>query len=425
MTLETALRNTCKITTPSPLIDEAFRYAKDNIARCMRYYTHGWGMSNAPHGWTLVVGRDTGWMTIGTDYVAPWFAPEALAPFRDRQMADGKILEYIDLETGEGADYGLNVSDNTPLYILGICHHMAQHPNEKFRSEFADSVARAADHLVSEVGPHGLIAVRPAGTGNEGVAGWRNCIQGYALGGETTEINCLAARALREAAEFRGESRYATVANRLVEAINERLWAGDGYLLSRDGDEPDTEVTVDMLFPILCGVAPPDRATLVLDRLAQPDFWTPRGMRTIPSTSKHYHPSDGYGLVGGVWPNPTLWYAAAAAPNDPDRALAAIETVARSVVEAQDESSRIAPGEFAEYFHGDSGVNLGMALSPWTAPTFIWCVMEGLLGASWRADEPSFNPSWPSGWETVAIDNMRHAGAARSVTLTRNGGSPE
>lgn len=113
----TALRNTCILETPSETLNMAFRYAKDNLARCMRYYTLGWGMSNAPHHYTIVVGRDTGWMCLGTDYVAPWFAPEALKIFRDRQKPNGQILEFVDMETDDRADYGLNASDNTPFYI--------------------------------------------------------------------------------------------------------------------------------------------------------------------------------------------------------------------------------------------------------------------------------------------------------------------
>ena len=71
MPISTALQNTCILETPDETLNRAFVLAKDNIARCMRYYTLGWGMSNAPHHYTIVVGRDTGWMSAGADYVAP------------------------------------------------------------------------------------------------------------------------------------------------------------------------------------------------------------------------------------------------------------------------------------------------------------------------------------------------------------------
>jgi hypothetical protein len=85
----TAFQATCVLETPDPIVNKAFQYAKENIAWCMRSYTLGWGMSNAPHLHSIVVGRDTGWMCMGCDYVAPWFAPRALDIFRERQMPNG------------------------------------------------------------------------------------------------------------------------------------------------------------------------------------------------------------------------------------------------------------------------------------------------------------------------------------------------
>jgi hypothetical protein len=97
----TSFQHVCALITPNTLLNDAFLYAKDNLARCMRQYSLGWGMSNAPHNWTIVVGRDSGWMTVGTDYVAPWFARASLDVFRVRQKDNGQIIEYVCLESGK------------------------------------------------------------------------------------------------------------------------------------------------------------------------------------------------------------------------------------------------------------------------------------------------------------------------------------
>jgi hypothetical protein len=123
--------------------------------------------------------------------------------------------------------------------------------------------------------------------------------------------------------------------------------------------------------------------------------------------------------TSGVWPVLTLCYTAAIAAHDPGRALAAIETVADPVVRPQPAETDVSPGEFAEYFHGDTGASLGMHLSPWVAPTFIWAVMEGLLGCRWSQGEPVFTPHWPSGWEEVAVSGLPSAGGPVDVTLRR------
>ncbi len=282
MPISTALRNTCVLETPSETLNRAFVYAKDNIARCMRYYTLGWGMSNAPHTYTIVVGRDTGWMGVGADYVAPWFAPAALRVFRDRQKPNGQIIEYVDLETDRQEDYGLNVADNTPLYMWGVWHHWAQHADAAFRAEFDASMRAAAENLLGEIGPRGLLVAVPAGTDVRGISSWRNIIAGGVISGEVTEINAHAVMALRCAAEFCDEPRYARAADALRDALNAHLWRGDNYLLTHFEGADDRQVTGDTVFPALWGVAPPERAEIVLDRLARPDFWTPRGLRTVP-----------------------------------------------------------------------------------------------------------------------------------------------
>jgi len=406
MPKRTALEHTCVVTTPSTLVNQAFRFAKDNLARCMRWYTLGWGMSNAPHDYAIVVGRDTGWMGVGTDAVAPWFTPVALKAFRDRQKPNGQVLEWIDMETGEVDDYGLNASDDTPLYLWAVIHHWRQYADKAFRLENLDSARKAADHLIAETGPDGLIVTRPAGTGPRGTTSWRNIINGYVLAGEVTEINSLSAMALRMTGEFLGDEKYIKAGDRMAEAANARLWNGDCYLLNRTDGKPNPQVTGDAVFPVICAIADAGRAEKVIERLGKADFWTPRGMRTVPNSDPGYHASRDWGLLGGSWPNLTLWYAAAVASRSPDLALKALEMVARPVVEAQDAAVGVNHGEFAEWFDGDTGVNGGMRLSPWVAPTFVWAVLEGLLGTRWDGGRASFTPAWPSGWAEMSVTNL-------------------
>jgi glycogen debranching enzyme len=418
MPSSTALQNTCIVETPSDAVNRAFVCAKDNIARCMRYYTHGWGMSNAPHSYTIVVGRDTGWMGVGADYIAPWFAPAALAVFRDRQKPNGQIIEYVDLETDRRDDYGLNVADNTPLYMWGVWHHWQQHDDPAFRRDFLPSMRAAAEHLLREIGPRGLIVAVPAGVMVHGIASWRNIIPETVIAGEVTELNTLSAMALRCAADFCDEPRYAQAATVLAEAINKHLWREGNYLLTCYDGQENTQVTGDTVFPAVWGVASPEGAQAVLARLAQPDFWTPRGLRTVPATDPGYDPRAGFGLIGGSWPNLTLWYAAAVASLDADRALAALETVARPVI-APDGGANMNAGEFAEWFDGETDQNRGMLLSPWVAPTFIWAVLEGLLGLTWHTGQPTFAPHWPSGWDEVRIRRLPGGGGFHDMVLRK------
>jgi glycogen debranching enzyme len=266
-----------------------------------------------------------------------------------------------------------------------------------------------------------LVCTIPTGTGPRGCSSWRNIIDGYVLAGEVTEINALTARALRHAADFTGDNRFSQGADRISEAINDQLWAGDRYLLTRYEGVNNLQITGDQLFPLFCGIAPEERARKILERLSCPDFWNVRGMRTVPNTDQAYHPSRDFGLMGGSWPNLTLWYAACVAPCDPDAALAAIERVARPLVEPMKSEVNVHEAEFAEWFDGDTGINRGMHLSPWVAPTFIWAVMEGLLGLRWNNGQAVFKPNWPKGWDRITINNIPNAGDPISMVLECNG----
>ncbi len=414
----TAFRETCILETPNPIINAAFQYAKDNIARCIRNYTLGWGMSNCPHASTIVVGRDTGWMCLGADYVAPWFSPAALLPFRQRQKRNGQIVEYIDLETGSFSDYGLNVSDNTPLCLWALWHHWKQYGSEDFRQEFLPMAKAACEHILKERADNGLLYGYPAGLSTNGTTSWRNIIPDYMLAGEVTEINSLSAMALRLMGEFTQEERYTDAAEEIKNAVNTLLYKDGHYFLNVYSGIPDYQVTGDMIFPALTGIANKEQALAVLKRLGEQDFWCDRGMRTLPCSDVAYHPANASGLLGGSWPNLTLWYAAAAAPYDADAALKALEMIASPVVENLPAEDQVNRGEFAEYFHGDSGINLGMRLSPWVAPTFLWAVMEGLLGLKWEDGEPTFQPNWPSGWQKASIKNLPCKSGLQNIQLT-------
>jgi glycogen debranching enzyme len=339
--------------------------------------------------------------------------------FRDRQKLNGQIIEYVDMESGVWSDYGLNVADNTPLYLWAIWHHWQQYQEVSFLDEFLPSVRAGGDHLLREIGKNDLIRSIPNGVATEGITSWRNIIPDTVIAGEVTEINAWSALALRLAADVSGDERYRAGAERIAQAVNQTLWLGDHYALNRFDAKVNPQMTGDNLFPLLADIANADQRQRVLDRLGQPDFWTPRGLRTVPNSDPAYHPNFGFGLVGGSWPNLTLWYAAAMARHDPDRALAALEMVAQPVVEASNPDINVIHSEFPEYFDGDSGINRGMHLSPWVAPTFIWAVLEGLLGLTWKSGQAEFSPHWPTGWNEVRIRNLPSSGGAADVVLTR------
>ena len=125
------------------------------------------------------------------------------------------------------------------------------------------------------------------GTSDWGIVGWRNVIENYRLSGATTEVNseCYAAlqtishmaRVLKEHDEAR---EFADQASALREAINTHLYNPDNglYYLNIDvNGRPRSDITSDLVFPVMFGVATDDTAAQIISRLTSQTSGPTRG----------------------------------------------------------------------------------------------------------------------------------------------------
>lgn len=97
--------------------------------------------------------------------------------------------------------------------------------------------------------------------------------------------------------------RYAAAAERVRDLIETRFWQEDlgTYAMALDRDkQPVRSVGSDALHVLAAGVAAPERARRVVDRLFQPDLWTGWGVRTLSSEHPSYDPFAYH--LGTVWP---------------------------------------------------------------------------------------------------------------------------
>ena len=223
-----------------------------------------------------------------------------------------------------------------------------------------------------------------------GITSWRNIIPYYTLDGAVTEINAEAYFALEAAAMLAAvcERRSTTgrampaEATALREAMLAKLFNADtsAFVLNydQDGNYQDN-FTADEVFPVLFDVADETARIAILQRLLEPDFVTPVGLRTISTADSWYFPSHGFGLLGGVWPDLTLWFAVALARNGAHRhAVRFLESIYASMEAGT--SRNTVPGQFGEWFDGGSLTNRGMYLSPWTGAKYLWAVAETVCG---------------------------------------------
>jgi len=413
------------VMTPNVQVNRGVLWAKANMLRVMLKAPTGWCFVNDPSRSNNSVGRDTAWFGFGCDYLAPEFARASLLAYVRNQEESGLIVEYYDIRTGKTADYGLNINDNTPLLILALWHHYNATGDEDFLRTVYPAAVKAARYILSQRNAQGLVWCTATGTSDWGIIGWRNVIKNYRLSGATTEVNaeCYAAlhtisHMARVLEQHDESATFAQEAAALKEAINTHLFnpANGLYYLNIDIDgTPRSDVTSDLVFPVMFGVASEETAARIISRLSSPDFWTAAGIRTTPRDAPNYSPgpAPAYGLMGGVWVAATFWYAVAAARFSPAFMAHALSTSFQNYARDPRQNSTV-PGQFSEWLHGETLVNEGMMLSPWFPPRYLWAAIEGAAGLDLTSGVPRIEPRLAPDWTWMGVQNVPYQG--RSLT---------
>jgi hypothetical protein len=419
-----------RVQTPDPVINEGALWSKVNMRRVMASYPTGQAFTNDPGTYPNVVIRDAAWFVFGNDHFLPSFSRRLLDNLSQRQYSDGKLPEYFDAVSGRVEDDGLNINDDTPLYVLAVNHHFRATGDADWLATTYPAVARATRYIISQIDDRGLVfcsADDPRGD-VWGIAGWRNIVSGYHISGAVTEINAECVAALRAAAHLADETEhdddgkeFAAASARIRDAMDAHLINPKNglYYLNIDVDgAARTDVTGDEIFPVIMRACSEETAFRIISRLNSPDFWTQAGLRTVSRLDPRFDPAAHSGLMGGVWPGLTWWYAFGAQRYHPDFMVRAL----RSSFEhygADPQRYNTVPGQFSEWFDGESLANRGMRLSPWEPPRFLWAAVEGVCGLVLMPGPPRVNPLMPAGWNWVALRDVPYHGVPFSYFYVR------
>jgi len=374
------------------------------------------------------VGRDTEWYALGSDFITPEFSRSSLLGFVERQKPNGMIIEFYDMLGDKTEDFGLNINDNTPLLILALWHHYQMTGDRNFLEHVFPAAQRATEYIASQRNEQGLVWSTSEKTGSHGMIGWRNIIEDYRLSGATTEVNSecygafvYAARMARELGRDEAAAHYDALAIELKSAINTHLVNPDNglYYLNVDVDgTPRTDVTSDLVFPVIFEVASEEMALRIVHRLGAKDFWTPAGIRTTPRDAPRYSPNLASGLFGGVWTAVCYWYAFCASRFLPDVIDEAL-TLGFVDYERDPRRSNTVPGQFSEWLHGETLVNEGMMLSPWFPPRFVWPAVEGASGVHVLDGALRVDPRMPADWQWCGARNVPYRGSSVTWFIVR------
>jgi Mannosylglycerate hydrolase MGH1-like glycoside hydrolase domain len=416
-----------RLLTPSPLINRGVTWAKVNMLRVVKEYPQGWGSTNSPPS-DILVSRDTSWFVHGYDYFLPKFSRDAIELFNRFLEPTGQVVEYVRGVNGFSTYYDLNINDDTPLHIIAILHHYNATLDDAWLRSVFPTVTKIADYMLTQRDANGLLFCKAGGVDMFGITSWRNIIPYYTLDGAVTEINAEAYFALEATARLAAVvddraawEKYSTEATAMREAMLTKLFNSDtsAFVLNydKDGNYQDN-FTADEVFPVLFEVAEPPVRKAILKRLMESDFTTPVGLRTISTADAWYFPSHGFGLLGGVWPDLTLWFAVALARNGaPHESARWLELIYESMEAGA--SRNTVPGQFAEWFDGGSLTNRGMYLSPWTGAKYLWAVAETVCGLDGyrTSGRPHIAPLLPPEWTWTAAVRVHWGGRRHTYVI--------
>ncbi|HLP17250.1 MAG TPA: hypothetical protein VK470_13390 [Bacteroidota bacterium] len=416
-----------QLITPDAQINRGMQWAAVNTARVQHRYRIGKAFTNDPPQ-DIVVLRDAAWYVLGSDYCSPAFSRELLECCLQYGIHEnGKVTEYFHTNEEQPVrhDYGLNINDDTPLFVSGLWHYAMTQGGRAFLESAYGMMKRACDWILSQR-KDGLVHCTSEETNVWGICGWRNIIDGVNLAGDVTEVNAecyhalfvtaLAADALGEvdnAAYFRKQ------ADALKETVNRILLdpASQLYALNRDRHGVlHRDVTGDLIFPLLFDLADEPVREKIISMLTSNEMWTPYGSRTVHPAEANYDPDFGYQLMGGLWPNLTAWIAYCIRKDRPVLLIEGMKNIC-SLCEPPEPKKFVnaAPGEFPERLHGETYESRGMAMSPWMPPTYIWLGIEGLFGVTPHLSGVKIDPAFPPEWRWCLLKNLAFRGG--SITL--------
>jgi len=295
------------VMTPDPEVNAGVLWSKANMLRVQTKAQTGWCSTNDPTRSNNSVARDTSWFAFGADYFSPDFVRDSLLTYIKLQEKSGMIVEYYDIRTGKTEDYGLNINDNTPLLIMALWHHYNLTEDRDFLKEVYPAAQKAARYLLSQRNEQGLVWCTASGTSDWGIIGWRNVIPNYRLSGATTEVNseCYAAlkkisQMARELDKHEDSAYFSAEADALRDAVNTHLYNPENglYYLNIDlNGRPRTDITSDLVFPVMFGVADDRTVAAIVSQLSHESFWTEAGIRTTPRDAPGYTPRRWVGIA--------------------------------------------------------------------------------------------------------------------------------
>ncbi|MEO7405839.1 MAG: GH116 family glycosyl hydrolase [Vicinamibacterales bacterium] len=459
---ERLLKDTARVVTPDPRVNDAFAWAKVGMDKGMAtnpllgtgllagFRTSG--DSERP-GFAWFFGRDALWTVLALNAEGDFASSRTALDFlRKFQRADGKIPHEISQSASlvpwfTDYPYAWASADATPLYVIAHADYWRARGDRAFLKTSWDSIVKAYRFSeATDTDRNGLIENTGAGHG------W---VEGGALypAHEEIYLQGLWMEALRAVAELADVMNDPTLAQsaraagaRTREAVERTYWLEPrGFYafatalprkeppaaepgpdrarrqarmeVLRDGRLVD-EDTILPAVPLWFDTLDPARAQLQIDRLGAGALETDWGSRILSERSELYDPLSYH--YGSVWPLFTGWASMAAYRyGRPHVGLHALMANALLTYDG-------ALGYVTELLSGEFNAAFGRSShhQVWSEAMVVTPVLRGLLGI-----EPSAGggivrcaPQLPANWDSISAHNIAGGDSRFDFTFTRTPG---
>jgi hypothetical protein len=275
----------------------------------------------------------------------------------------------------------------TSLFIIHACGYLGLRGDRKLAKRWYPALKKAGKAIQS-LASGGLISTKPGSPD-----GWRRRLgSGYPTG-FVTEVNLVAARALRDLSLLARFVNRPSESSGFLDASDEIRGSVDEKLrdietgslaLNLDGSgRLHMEPTIDQAVALSYFAPDASLASSTVHRLLENDFETGYGPRCVSRTNAlYYSPSYGEGQLGGFWTRGSLAHAVLSyASGHPAIGGAQLEKVA-TLVHSESEKMGGVPGEFPYWFDPERRQIDPAGSDPVAASRFVEALLLGEAGLS-------------------------------------------
>lgn len=443
----------CVVKTPDSAFDTSINIWNQyqnmvtfNLSRSASFYESGIGRGMGF--------RDSNQDTIGFTHMVPNKVRERILDLSATQKPDGSAFhQYQPLTKKGNANIGGNFNDDPMWLVLSTCNYIKETGDYAildelvpFNNDETDSgthfehLHRAFNHVVNNLGPHGLPLI--------GRADWNDCLNLNCFSTDPNESFQTTQRGASDIAESlmiagqfvlygeefavlcdkTGHSELALTCrahtDKMREAINTHGWDGEWFLRAYDArgnkvgsnDNQEGKIFIESQgFCVMAGVGTDNgRAKKAMDSVAehlvtdygimlqQPAF---SGYDKYLGEISSYPP--GYKENAGIFCHNNPWIIISEAMlHNPDRSLAYFSKLCPTYLQDKQALRRSEPYVYSQMVAGADSAMPGQAKNSWLTGTASWsyyAAVQYILGIRPDYDGLRISPCVPAEWQQINV----------------------